>query len=58
MTWAHDGGWILAAWYVFSSVVSGMPEPAASAGQGYRWLYSTLHLLAGNVGKVMKAVKP
>ncbi|MGH9475432.1 MAG: hypothetical protein ACRD1C_03765 [Terriglobales bacterium] len=58
MTWIHDGGWILIAWYAFSSVVSGMPQPADNAGPGYRWLYATLHLLAGNLGNVVKAASP
>lgn len=54
MTWLHDGGWILIVAYVFSSIVSGMPQPAADAGRGYRWLYATMHLLAGNIGNVVK----
>jgi hypothetical protein len=37
------------ALWIFSAIVSGMPEPEATDGKGYRWLYSTLHSIAGNL---------
>lgn len=40
---------LLAGWYVFSAVVSGMPEPLAASGTGYRWAYASLHALAGDL---------
>ena len=35
-------------YYLFSSVVSGMPAPDEKSGTGYRWAYTSLHIMAGN----------
>ena len=40
--------WILVVWLVFSGFVSGMPEPDAKDGKGYRWAYGSLHAIAAN----------
>ncbi|MGH9415405.1 MAG: hypothetical protein ACRD01_02145 [Terriglobales bacterium] len=45
--------WVVAAWYVFSAVVSGMSAPTAKSGPGYQWTYHTLHVLAGDLSKVL-----
>ena len=39
----------IALYWAFSAVVGGMPEPDASTSVWYRWGFSSLHLLAGNV---------
>ena len=45
-----DHAWlIIALYWAFSAVVGGMPEPDASASLWYRWGFSSLHILAGNV---------
>lgn len=51
----HNPLFWFALYYVFSSVVSGMPAPDAKSGQGYRWAYATLHALAGNLFNVLKS---
>lgn len=35
--------------WVYSAFVSGMPAPDDKDGKGYRWLYNSLHSLAGNI---------
>ena len=45
----HPIGATLAAWYLFSAFVSGMPDPTAANGPAYHWLFRSLHLLAGNI---------
>lgn len=45
---------LLAGWYVFSSMVSGMPAPTSTSGVSYTWAYRSLHLLAGNLGQIVK----
>jgi hypothetical protein len=54
-TWvdAHGVG-ILIGWYVFSAVVSGMPAPATASSAAYRWLYHSLHLLAGDLERFLR----
>lgn len=46
-----------AAMFMLSAAVSNMPEPDATSGKGYRWLYGTLHMLVGNLGNVITAAK-
>jgi hypothetical protein len=48
---------LLAAWYGFSSIVSGMPAPKPTSSQAYLWAYHSLHVLAGNVGQLLAKVK-
>lgn len=50
--------WLFIGWYVFSSVVSGMPAPDSGSGLGYRWAYASLHLLAANFDKVAAEWRP
>lgn len=40
---------IVLGYWLFSAIVSGMPEPTAASGISYRWLFQSLHVLAGNV---------
>lgn len=43
----------LLAYFIFSAIVSGMPEPDATAGVGYRWAYHSLHILAGDLSQMI-----
>lgn len=56
--WMHNPLVVLGAYYVFSSIVSGMPAPDDKSGSGYKWAYATLHTLAGNVGMLLKKGQP
>ncbi len=47
----HNALALMAAWYVFSAVVSGMPQPAEASGVAYRWAYHSLHILAGDLSR-------
>ncbi|MGH9535477.1 MAG: hypothetical protein ACRD2E_11535 [Terriglobales bacterium] len=38
----------LIGYFVFSAIVSGMPEPDEKSGTGYLWAYRTLHVLSGD----------
>ncbi len=54
MSFVSGHGWaLLAGWYVFSSIVSGMPAPTAVSSATYLWAYHSLHVLAGNVGLLL-----
>jgi hypothetical protein len=48
----HNPAAVLAAYYAVIAIISGMPEPDSSSGKGYRWAYSSLHIIAANFGKV------
>lgn len=55
-------GWILAhplqsiiAYWVFSAVVSGMPDPTPSSSVTYVWAHRSLHVLAGNVTSAVQS---
>lgn len=43
------GFFLLVAYFVFSAVVDGMPEPVKNSSLTYQWAYATLHYLAGAV---------
>lgn len=45
---------LLAIYYVFNAIVSGMPEPTEKSKWGYVWAYRSLHVLSGNLDKVAK----
>ena len=45
----------LAAYWLFSAIVGGAPEPTCTSCGAYRWCYASLHLLAGNVQRAMDA---
>lgn len=49
---------VLLLYFLFSAVVSGMPEPPATAPLGYRWAYHTLHILAGDLSHIMGSRRP
>lgn len=48
----------IAAYWVFSALVGGMPalQPASSAS--YQWLYNSLHILSGNLTTAITAKYP
>lgn len=43
--------------YTINVMISNMPDPDATSGKGYRWLYGTLHGIIGGVGNVIFAAK-
>ena len=43
--------WLVIAYYIFMSVVSGMPTPTEKDGKGYVWLFGTLHALSANLNR-------
>ena len=45
----HPIGATLASWFLFSSIVSGMPDPAPTSSIAYVWAHKSLNLLAGNI---------
>jgi hypothetical protein len=50
---AHPAVFSIAAYWIFSALVGGMPFPKESSSSGYTWAYNSLHILAGNVTAVM-----
>lgn len=51
---ANHAPGIIAGFYLFSALVSGMPDPAPQSGMAYRWAYNTLHILAGDLSRYLK----
>lgn len=49
---AHEVLFTLAAYYIFSSIVGGMPSPDEKSGKAYVWLFNSLHILAGNIARI------
>jgi hypothetical protein len=45
----HQAIFALGAYFLFSAIVGGMPDPTATSSTGYQWAFKTLHLLAGNI---------
>lgn len=45
---------VLAIYWGFSAVVSGMPQPPTGSFW-YSWLYTSLHMFAGNISKFADA---
>jgi hypothetical protein len=39
---------VFVAWYVFSAVVTGMPEPKKGSRTAYVWLFRSSHILAAS----------
>lgn len=40
--------WVFVGWYVFSALVSGMPEPTPESTPWYIWAYRSFHILAAS----------
>ena len=55
---AHSTAFILGAYWLFSAIVSGMPDPAAGSSTAYVWIYRSLHTLAGNLSNAVAAKVP
>jgi hypothetical protein len=55
---AHPTLSTLGAYYVFSAIVSGMPDPDTTSSKGYLWLFKTLHLLAADWGAGLSSKLP
>lgn len=56
MVWilAHPIQSIMLYW-VFSAVVSGMPDPTSSSSVTYTWAHRSLHILAGNLTSAVQS---
>ncbi len=55
---AHPAIASLIAYWGFSAIVGGMPEPDENSSRGYQWAYNSLHILAGNLTKAISARYP
>jgi hypothetical protein len=57
--WVQTHGFDMMLFYfLYSALVSPMPEPTSKSSQGYRYVYGVAHSLAGNLKNVAKAVSP
>lgn len=48
----------LIGWYVFSNAVSALPAPEPKGNPFYLWLFTFSHGIAGNIGTLMKELRP
>lgn len=48
----------IAAYWLFSAFVGGMPPITATSSPGYQWLFNGLHILAGNVTAAVQTKFP
>lgn len=46
---AHPAIFGIALYWIFSAMVGGMPPITTASSAGYQWLYSSLHIIAGNL---------
>ncbi len=54
LAWVNSHGLeLMAAYFLFNALISGMPEPTASSSTGYMWLFRSLHTLGGNLDKIV-----
>lgn len=49
---------IIAFYWVFSAIISGMPDPVPSSSLTYVWAHRSLHILAGNVAVAVQSRYP
>jgi hypothetical protein len=50
---------IIFGYWLFSSITGGMPDPLPASSMAYRWAFSSLHILAGNISiAVQSKYKP
>ena len=54
----HPAASAILAYWLFSALVGGMPDPDAKSSAGYVWLHNSLHILAGNISNAMSARYP
>lgn len=50
----HVGFEVLIAWFIFSAVVSGMPDISDTDSKGYKWAYKSLHILAADFSQFFR----
>ena len=55
---AHPAVFTIAAYWIFSALVGGMPAPTTTSNAGYQWAYASLHILAGNLVSAFQARYP
>ena len=48
----------IAAYWIYSAVVGGMPAPDANSSKFYIWIHNSLHILAGNLSAAVAAKYP
>ena len=41
----------IVGYFIFSAIVSGMPEPTSASSVGYRWAFGSLHVLVGDLSQ-------
>jgi hypothetical protein len=51
----HPAVFAIAAYWIFSALVGGMPDPTPTSSVGYVWAHKSLHILAGNLTSVVPA---
>ena len=48
----------IAAYWIFSALVGGMPPVTDKSSTGYAWFYNSMHILAGNVTAAIQSKYP
>lgn len=51
----HHATVTIVAYFIFSAVVDSLPQPKLMGNQGYQFLFTFCHKLAGNLSKDTKA---
>jgi hypothetical protein len=54
----HPAVFTIGAYWVFSAVVGGMPEPTPTSSPAYVWAHNSLHILAGNLSNAVAVRYP
>lgn len=59
LPWINShGDIVIAAYFLLSAIVSGMPEPVGTSSVGYKWAFHSLHVLTGDLSRLVSPKIP
>lgn len=54
----HPAVFGVAAYWLFSAIIGGMPDPTSQSSVGYIWMHRSFHFLAGNIAAAVQSKFP
>jgi len=55
---AHPTVWALGTFYIFSNAIAALPTPGSASSTFYHWSFDFLHLVAGNIARIIATRYP
>ena len=56
--YAHPTVWAFGTFYIFSNSIAALPTPGSASSTFYRWSFDFLHLVAGNIARIIATRYP